>query len=150
METNLFAAKLGLLSFWSLWFLIAFLTNLCGGLKSLGFLPAKWKFSSENFRAVTQATAVYRLPRRLAAVLFAGVLLWQLLAVALFGFALASSFKAGALDLASVNAAFAAGLGLFAAFMIADEVFLCYENESGHALLFTAQLVTWMSFYVLP
>jgi hypothetical protein len=34
--------------------------------------------------------------------------------------------------------------------MIADEAFLCYENESGHALLFTAQLVTWMSFYVLP
>jgi hypothetical protein len=150
MEVQLFSVKLALLCFWTLWLSITFLTNVCGGLKALGVLPSRWKFASDNYHAVVQATSVYRAPRRLAGLLFFGVVLWQLIAVALFGCALVSSFTHGALDFASINSAFAVGVGFWAALMIADEIFLRYENESWHALLLIAQLATWMSLYGLP
>jgi hypothetical protein len=150
MEVQLFSVKLALLCFWTLWFLITLLTSVCGGLKALGVLPSRWKFASDNYQAIVQAAQVYRAPQWLAGFLFTGVVLWQLIAVALFGCALVSSFTLGALDFASMNSAFAVGVGFWAALMIADEIFLRYENESWHALLFIAQLATWMSFYVLP
>jgi hypothetical protein len=150
METNLFTVKLVLLFFWTAWFFITFLTNLFGGMKALGLLPAKWKFASDNFQAVAHAASIYRAPGRLAALLFSGVVLWQILVVTLFGRALILSFKMGSLEFISLNTAFTAGIAFWAALMIADEVFLRYENQSWHALLFIAQLVTWMSLYVLP
>jgi len=149
MEVQLFSVKLGLLFFWILWLSITLLTNLCGGLKALGVLPSQWKFASDNYQAVVQATSVYRAPRWLPGLLFSGVLLWQLLAVVLFASALVSSFKLGGPDFPSINSAFAVGAAFWAALMIADEIFLRYEIESWHALIFIAQLVTWMSLYVL-
>ena len=52
---------------------------------------------------------------------FVGILLWQLLAVLIFGGAPVLSFEQRALSWVLVNAAFAAGLSLWAAFMLADE-----------------------------
>jgi hypothetical protein len=150
MEINLFTVKLVLLFFWTAWFFITFLTNLFGGLKALGVLSQNWKFASDNFRAVAQVASIYRSTRWLTVFLFCGVLLWQLFALTLFGRALVFSSKLGVIELTSVNGAFAAGIAFWAALMIADEVFLRYENQSWHALLFIAQLVTWMSLYVLP
>jgi hypothetical protein len=66
MNEGLFPAKLGLLFFWMLWLWIAFLTNLCGGLKALGVLPRSWRFASDNFRAVAEAASRYRAPPWLA------------------------------------------------------------------------------------
>jgi hypothetical protein len=150
MEISLFTAKLGFLAFWTAWLSITFLTNLFSGLKAMGTLSSNWKFASDNFQAVAQAISLSRAPRWLAALLFTGVVLWQLAAVLLFGCALLSSLKLGSLDMAAINAAFAVGLSFWAGLMIADEIFLRYEVESWHALLFLAQLVTWMSLYVLP
>jgi hypothetical protein len=150
MEVNLFTLKLGLLSFWGLWLLIAFLTNLANGLKVLRVAPQHWKFASGNFQAVARATATYHAPPWLPRLLFLGVLLWQLLALTFFGWAIVSSSKEGSLDWGLLNAAFAAGLGLLSAFMIADEIFKQYDLERGHVLIFTAQLVTLIVLYVLP
>ena len=61
-----------------------------------------------------------------------------------------SCFKLGGVDFPSINSAFVVGVGFWAALIIADEMFLRYEIESWHALLFIAQLVTWMGFDVLP
>jgi hypothetical protein len=41
-------------------------------------------------------------------------------------------------------------LGLWAAFMLADEILKQYDVEHSHVLFFIAQLVTFVSFYVLP
>ena len=49
-----------------------------------------------------------------------------------------------------MDAAYAAGLGLWGAFMLADECFEEYDTEWTHVLLFTAQLVTLVSLHVLP
>ena len=44
----------------------------------------------------------------------------------------------------------AAGLGLWGAFMLADEFFKEYDTEHTHIQLFTAQLVTVVALHVLP
>ena len=150
MEIKFLVLKVGLLSFWGLWLLIAFLTNLFEGLKLLRVVPQRWKFASQNFHAVAQATATYHAPPWLPRLLFLGVLLWQLLALGFFGWAIVSSFVAGSLDWGPLNAAFAASLGLLAALMIADEILKQYDLERAHVLFFIAQLVTLMVLYVLP
>jgi hypothetical protein len=81
--------------------------------------------------------------------LFAGVLWSQLVVIFLFGWAVIAS-AAGPLDSEAVNAAFTAGLSLWAAFMLADEIFKQYDAEHSHVLFFIAQLITFISLYVLP
>ena len=141
--------KLGLLVFWGLWYLIAFSTNLCECFERLRVLPKSWPFASGNLRSVAQAVRVCSSSRSLPWLLFSGVLCSQLLVVFLFGWAIISS-AAGVLNSQAVNAAFMAGLGLWAAFMLADEIFKQYDAEHSHVLFFIAQLVTFISLYVLP
>jgi hypothetical protein len=150
MEMTLFPLKLGLLSFWGLWLLLAFLTNLCEWLKVVRIVPQKWTFASQNFQAVARATATYHAPPWIPRGLFLGVLLWQLLTLIFFGWAIVSSAMAGALARGALNAAFTTSIGLLAAFMIADEIFKEYDLERGHVLLLTVQLVTLIGLYVLP
>ena len=68
----------------------------------------------------------------------------------LFGWAIVSSLSAESLNLRAVNVAFLGGLGLWAAFMIADEILKQYEVEHSHVLFFIAQLVTFIAIYALP
>lgn len=150
METTLFALKFGLLFFWGFWLLIVFLTNLFEGLKVVGMLSPHWKFASQNYQAVARATVTYHAPQWLPRFLFVGILLWQLLTLIFFGWAIVASAATGTLALGPVNVAFAASISLLAAFMIADEICKEYDLERGHVLLFIAHLVTLMAFYVLP
>jgi len=92
----------------------------------------------------------YRLPAWLPRLLFSGVLLWQLLAVSCFGWAIISSVTAGSLNRDLMNAAFMTGSGLWAAFMIADEILQQYDAEHAHVLFFIAQLASFATLYVLP
>ncbi len=142
--------KVGLLFFWTTWLAIVFLTNLCSGLKALGVLPDTWKFASQNFRAVAGATAIYHAPRWVPALLFTGVIVWQLVAVLFFGWAFVSSVQAGRLAWAPIHAAFATALALWAAFMVTDEICKQYDTQSSHVSLFTAQLLTLVSLHLLP
>jgi hypothetical protein len=150
VEINLFVLKLALLFFWAAWFSIVFLTNLFSGLKAAGVLGETWKFASKNYEAVAKAVSIYRAPSWVPRLLFLGVVLSQFIAAALYGWAFISSFKAGTLDATAVNAAFAAGLGLWAAFMLADEITIKYAYEQSPELLFIAQLVTLVTLYLLP
>ncbi|MCL4304164.1 MAG: hypothetical protein KJ077_51250 [Anaerolineae bacterium] len=142
--------KLGLLFFWAAWFSLVFLTNLCAGLKALGVLPEPWRFASKNYQAIRDATESYAAPGWLPGLLFAGVILWQGLAVFLFWQAALHSLQSGMLDLDAATPAFAISLGLWAAFMLADEIFKVYDGESTHLLIFLVQLVTLVSLYILP
>jgi hypothetical protein len=47
-------------------------------------------------------------------------------------------------------AAFTAGLVLWLAFLVADELCIAYPVEGTHARLFTAQLATLLSVELLP
>ena len=139
---SLFPLKIALLLFWAAWFSIVFATNLASALKASGMLPLSWKFAPKNYEMVRKAVSVYSAPAWLPRLLFLGVLAWQLVAALLFWSALAVSGGAGVPDLALVNAACGAGILLWAAFMIADEVTIKYALEQPHELLFVAQLAT--------
>ncbi len=150
MQIDLMTLKLGLLLFWAVWLSLVFLTNLFAGLKAIGILPDKWKFASKNYEAVVKTTSTYTATAWLPGFLFAGVILWQGLALFLFWLASIRSIQGGSLNLTSAATAFAVSLGLWAAFMIADEVFQVYETERSHLLILVGQLLTLISFYVLP
>lgn len=112
--------------------------------------PKTRPFASGNLNAVCQATKSISASRSLPRLLFAVVVCWQFLAVVLFGWALVSSLSAGSLDVGATNAAFLAGLGLWAGFLIADEILKQYETEHSHVLFFMAQLLTLVAVYTLP
>ena len=148
--TTLFLLKLALLFFWATWFCVVFLTNLFSALKAAGLLGAAWKFASKNYESVAKAISLYDAPAWVPALLFGGVVAWQLAAASLYARALCSSLAAGAIAMPAVNAAFAAGIGLWAAFMIADEITIKYAYEQSHELLFVAQLASLVAMHVLP
>ena len=150
MVSSLLLLKLGLLVFWSLWFGVVFTTNLCEGFKVLRWIPWTWKFASHNFQAVESALNEYAAPAWLPHVLFAGILFWQCFTVLLFGWATLSSLVLQTLQWEFIDAAFAAGLGLWAIFMLADEVCKQYDLERAHGLFFIAQLLTLTSLHLLP
>ena len=133
-----------------MWYLIAFSTNLCDGFAALRVLPKTRPFASGNLNAVCQATTSISASRSLPRLLFAGVVCWQFLAMLLFGWAIVSALSAGSLDQEATNAAFLAGLGLWAGFMVADEIFKQYDTEHSHVLFFMAQLLTLVAVYTLP
>jgi hypothetical protein len=132
--------KLGLLFFWAAWFSIVTLTNATSALKALGVLGPSWRFASKNYPMVVKAVSLYDAPAWLPKLLFVGVIAWQALAAALFWLALASSGAAGIIDLNAASMACAAGILLWGAFMIADEVTIKYAMEQPHELLLIAQL----------
>lgn len=132
--------KLALLLFWATWFSIVFLTNAFDAMKAAGMLPATWRFASRNYEMVVKAVSIYEAPKRVARLLFGGVLAWQALAAVLFWRALGRSASTGAVSLPTADAAFAAGILLWAAFMIADEITIKYAMEQPHELLLIAQL----------
>ena len=132
--------KVALLLFWAAWFAIVIVTNVLGALKAAGWLPADWRFASKNYEAVVKALSVHRLPRWAATGLFAAVVLWQLAAFLLFTHALLASLSGNTFVPGPADLAFAAGIGLFAAFMIADELTLKFAYEQAHENLLIAQL----------
>lgn len=67
----------------------------------------------------------------------------------LFGWATLSSLVRQTLQWALIDAAFAVG-GLWAVFMLADEVCKQYDLERVHVLFFIAQLFTLTSLHLLP
>ena len=142
--------KLGLLSFWSLWHSIVLLTNLFDGLKQLDVLPAGWTFASKNYDAIVRATQKYQPAPWIIRLLFSGVLIWQLLILVGFGWALVASIRTGRMDPDHVNIAFGLSLSLLAAFIVADELCTEYDTEHGHILFFIAQLVTVIALAALP
>lgn len=148
--TIFFYFKLALIVFWGWWYLIAFATNLCESFQGLGVLPKTWPFASGNLRGVIQATKTCSTSKSLPWLLFSGVLSCQLLAACLFGWGIISSVSAGSFNSAATNAAFLVGMGLWAAFMLADETLKQYDVEHSHVLFFIAQLVSFVALHVLP
>jgi hypothetical protein len=143
------ALKTGLVFFWALWLSIVFLTNLFAGLKHLSLLPPGWKFASENDQMIQKAVAVYNPPAWLADLLFLGVVIWEGAAAAFLWNALRLMLDTGLAGLPAVDTAFAVLLGLWAALMIANEVFLDYPNQATQLMIFIAQLATLVAIHFI-
>ena len=150
MQIDLPTLKLGLIFFWALWLSLVFLSNSLDGLKALGVLPQGWRFSSKNYGAVVKATSIYSAPEWLAGLLFLGVTAWEGLSGALFWRAFQSGLKSGMAARPEVSTAFAVSLGLWAAMILADEIFRTYDLARTHLLIFAAQIVSLLAIYLLP
>jgi hypothetical protein len=142
--------KRALLVFWAAWLSVVFLTNALDGLKALGLLAGSWPLASGNYRFLGETTARYGGPAWLNGVLFGGVVAWEALAAALFWRAGWRFRDGGGRGRGDARTAFAAGLGLWAAFLLADEVLIAYAVEATHLRLFAAQLVTLLAVELLP
>lgn len=145
--------KRGLLLFWTVYFLLVLATNLADGLKSLRILPAGWVFASGNFGLMIKVTRIYNIPHWFVGLLFLGVCLWETAAVYCFWRAFRDFRGVTREGMSVVYRAFAASLGLWAAFVIADEFLIVYEQgglEGAHLLLFITHLVTLMAIRLLP
>jgi hypothetical protein len=136
--------KRGLLLFWAAWLSLVFVTNSLDAAKAAGLLGGSWAFASGNYAFLCQTTARYGTPGWVNAGLFAGVIAWEALAALLFWLA-GWTYRNRLL-----YPAFAAGLSLWAAFVLADEVFIAYAVAGTHWLLFTAQLATLLAVELLP
>lgn len=139
-----------LLAFWAVWQSVVFITNLLDAGKAIGLLEESWAFASGNWRFLVETTARYGTPTWLNAGLFFGVICWEGLTALLFWLAFFKYRSNGAGARRIVHAAFTAGLMLWAAFMIADEVFIAYAVEGTHLRLFIAQLATLLAIELLP
>jgi hypothetical protein len=138
------AIKRGILLFWALWLGLVAATNLFSLLKAAGVVGARWAFASHNFALVRSFMATYHLPLGLVKLAFAGVVLWQMAAVALFAQALATGRRK------TVCTAFGVSAGLFAAFLLAGELFLRFDYEAVHMRTLTALLVSFLVVSLLP
>ena len=138
-----------LLLFWAVWFSVVFLSNLADAAKGLGFLDESWSFASGNFKLVKETTARYAIPNPVNAILFAGVIVWEALAAGLFWWA-TWSFRGKGSGRKAVYMAVMTSVGLWGAFLLADEVFIAYSLESVHLRLFVAHLVTLLAVELLP
>ncbi len=78
------AFKRLLLLSWPVWLSVVFLSNLADAAKGLGWLPESWAFASGNLRFIRGATARYGTPGVVNGALFAGVVVWEGVAAALF------------------------------------------------------------------
>jgi hypothetical protein len=138
-----------LLIVWALWLSVVFLSNLADAGKGLGFLADSWSFASGNWKLIDETTSRYGTPHWLSAVLFAGVILWEGIAVLLFWRA-GLTFRGTHSGRAAVYQAFTATLLLWGAFLVADEVFIAYALAGTHLGLFSAHLLTLLVIEMLP
>lgn len=135
----------GLLLFWALYFTIIWLSNSADALKALGLLSGNWPFASGNYTLIVRVMAIYQSPEWLAALFFAGVILWEGIGAIGLWRAFRATIQQSALAHQQAIQALAISLGLWAGFILADEVFLAYllGGLSGtHFNLFLAGLAT--------
>ena len=150
MRRDRFAIRQGIVVFWAMWFAIVFSTNLCDGLKGLGILPPVWAFASGNYPFMKIVTGRYQIPDNVTALLFLGVVAWEGLATVLFWRAVFLNRRQLNFVGTPIYSAFACGLALWSAFVLADELFIAYDLEASHLRLFIAQLVSLLFLELSP
>ena len=134
--------------FWALWFSVVFLSNLADAGKGLGLLNESWAFASGNLNSIRETTGRYGTPDLANWVLFAGVIVWEGIAVLLFWRA-GWSFRGRDSGRRILYSAFTTSLLLWGGLLIADEVFVAYPLEGPHLRLFVAHLVTLLAVELL-
>ncbi|MBO0948450.1 hypothetical protein [Fibrella forsythiae] len=141
--------RAGLLLFWALYFSIVCLSNTTDALKALNLLPPNFRFVSGNYSMVSKVVGIYGPTAGWAGFFFAGVISWEGVGAVLFWRALAGSIRETADRVALAYQAFGVTIGLWAAFIISDEVFLAYEFPGLSSTFFNLLIAELGSFILL-
>ena len=135
--------KSGVLLFWAAWFTLVAATDVVDALKAARLVPAGFTFASNNWELMLKVTSQHATPVAVAGVLFLGAIAWEALAASLFWRAWAAGGRGGL-------AAFTVALALFAAFVLADEIFIAHTLEATHLRLLAVQLLSVLALRLLP
>ncbi|MBN8825161.1 MULTISPECIES: hypothetical protein [unclassified Spirosoma] len=139
--------RAGLILFWALYFSIVWSSNTADALKTLSILPTNWTFVSGNYTLIVRVLAIYQSPTWLARLFFGGVILWEALGAIYFWKAFGAVNRQTLTQTASIHRAFGVTIGLWAAFILADEVFLAYMLgglSTTHYLLLLSELASFI------
>jgi hypothetical protein len=147
---TLCAVKRMILIFWAAWLSVVATTNVLNGLQVMGEVPSSFKFVSGNWQWINQVMDPLGVPRGLQASLFVGAIAWEALAAILFWRA-AVAYRGRPLvqEQAAVTAC-GVNLALWAAFQVLDEVFIAYQPQSVHRVIFISQLASLLALQLLP
>ncbi|MGA0560343.1 hypothetical protein ACO2Q8_27010 [Larkinella sp. VNQ87] len=140
-----------LLLFWSLYVSLVFLSNTADALRALNWLPANWIFVSGNYALVRQVISIYSTSVWLSGLFYGGVLIWQSVGSILLWRAFAATLRQTPNRQAATERALTVLIGLWAAFIVADEFFLAYELpglSSTHFSLLLTSLATLIAFRI--
>jgi hypothetical protein len=141
-ETGVTLLNRTVLVFWAAWLSIVATTNVLDGLAALDVVPASFRFVSGNWRWINQVMDPLAVPRGTQAFLFVAAIVWEVVAAALFWWA-AATYRGRPLSRERVTlCACGVNLTLWAAFQVLDEVFIAYQPEAVHRVIFVSQLVT--------
>lgn len=138
------------LFFWAAWLSVVVVTNVLNGLQALAFISPDFKFVSGNWQWINQAMDPLGIPRALQGLMFGSAIAWETLGAVLFWRALFAyrgrplTQEKPALQACGVN------LALWAAFQVLDEVFMTYQAEAVHRIIFGSQIVTILLLQLSP
>jgi len=138
-----------ILLFWALWWLLAFLTDLFGGLKEVGALAAFW-LPHTNYPGLVESLAPYSPPGWLPPFLFVGIMAWSLLSTLLFAIAANTPPQPAERWRRRLNNAFTVSLSLWLAFFLADQIVMKFGLEENHMVQGGFQLLTFIAIHLLP
>jgi hypothetical protein len=136
--------------FWAAWLSVVATTNVLDALRVLGTIPPTFRFVSGNWGWINQVMDPLGVPAALQAALFFGAIAWEILAAALFWRAVARYRGRPLVEEKAALLACTVNLALWAAFQVLDEVFIAYQPESVHRMIFVSQLATIVLLHVLP
>ncbi|MEX0601557.1 MAG: hypothetical protein WD423_16585 [Rhodothermales bacterium] len=142
-----------ILLFWALFFSLVFVTDVADGLTAMGALSPDFIFASANYGFMLEVTGIYGTPAWVVTLLFTGVVVWAGAAAFMFWRAFAGFAAWDGPSGRLVETAFALGIGLWAAFLVADEFFLAYlttDVSSVHLRLFIAQIASLLVVALVP
>jgi hypothetical protein len=134
--------QIGLVLFWAIWLTVVTTTNIFDAMRQLGALPARFTVVAYNFDLIERTVGAHGVPTSIAALLFAGVIAWELLASVLLWRAWLEMHRGAPGTAPEVTEAFAVSLALWAAFLIATEMTVNYATSGTHKATLTAQLVS--------
>lgn len=135
--------------FWTLWWLIAFWTDVVGALTHFGQLTASWA-PDTNYPFLADSLKMYNVPEWLVTTLFAGIILWSLIATLTFCWASLGLHKSHAVWMRRAQVAFIVSLTYWLAFFLADQLVMKFDLEENHMVQGGFQLLTFLGLYLLP
>jgi hypothetical protein len=147
---DLTAVNRAVLFFWATWLTLVAATNVLDALRAAGVLPVGFRFASGNWGWINQVMDPLGVPRGVQAALFLGAITWEALAAGLFWRAGAAYRGRPVADEPAAVRACGVNLALWAAFQVLDEVFLAYQPESVHRVIFLNQLATLVLLCLAP
>ena len=149
MTISMSTFKRLLLVFWTLWWLVAFLTDFIEALQEIDVIPATG-LPLTNYPFLVKSLAPYHVPAFLPPVLYVGIITWSLLSTLLFALAAMTPLQPATRWWHRANMAFIVSLGLWLTFFLADQIILNFDLEQNHMVQGGFQLLTFVAIHLLP